>query len=127
MSLIYPFFLDMDKFSTPDSQVFSDEGSREILRCHAPKSSPDRHIYWSKINPEQPNNPHFLHAVVADKHYYQSVDGDVYFSFTTSDDSAGYYCNVENQYMGKVLRRIVSLSVTPSKLVFKVYFNRYVQ
>eukprot|EP00794_Sanderia_malayensis_P006192 gene6192-6907_t len=101
---------DMDSFSMPDTEVTVNQGDRVLLKCHAPNSFPDRLIYWSKRDKRNPNQPIIMQSS-EDAHYSSNAEGDLYFAYTKSTDHGEFYCNVENDNLGRYQRRTVDLVV----------------
>ena len=105
----------MDKFSTDDIKTISaNEGDHMFLKCDAPDSFPDRHIYWTKQHTDKGTRSSTLQSS-EDAHYSTNADGNLYFAYTKRADNGFYDCNVENHHLGKYERRSVKVVVKPGK------------
>ncbi|XP_066930934.1 contactin-4-like isoform X2 [Clytia hemisphaerica] len=98
----------MNEFSEHDLRITIEEGQPALLACYAPDSYPDRYIHWLKLR----NRGHFPLQLDTNSHFTTSLDGDLYFSYTTRSDEGVYYCSVENSKLRRFERRTVSLKVT---------------
>ena len=101
----------MNEFSEHDIRITIEEGQPALLACYAPDSYPDRNIYWSKLK----NQGHFPLQLDTNSHFTSSLNGDLYFSYTSRSDEGVYYCSVENSKLRRFERRTVSLKVNRSK------------
>ena len=104
----------MNEFSEHDLRITIEEGQPALLACYAPDSYPDRYIHWLKLR----NRGHFPLQLDTNSHFTTSLDGDLYFSYTTRSDEGVYYCSVENSKLRRFERRTVSLKVTRSKAIY---------
>lgn len=114
------FLLDMKAFSKHDLRVTIEEGQPAHLACYAPDSYPDRNIYWSKLHKLQ---GHFPVQQDSTSHFATSLDGDLYFSYTSRSDEGVYYCSVENSKLMRFERRTVSLKVNRSKYILLLFIS----
>ena len=101
-----------------DTEVTIDQGDRLLLQCHAPKSFPDRHIYWTKTDAKgSSDSPKTLQSL-ENAHYSMNAQGDLYFSYAKASDRGTFFCNVENHNLGRYQRRTVELFVNPGTSIF---------